>query len=248
MLIGLQLPGAVRALHVLPWHELLIDVALLGGVVILTRIVWVFPAAILPRKLFARIRARDPMPPLRNIAVVAWCGMRGVVSLAAALAIPHVLPDGRPFPGRDLILFFTFCIILITLVGQGLSLPWLIRRLKVKTGQGDETQEREARKAAAHAALARIEKIAADERFSPEAVGVVEAIYQERLHHLGDELAETLGWSPALQRSIETRRLRQIAVEAERRQLIAMHREHKVSKELLHRLEHELDLEETRLS
>ena len=136
----------------------------------------------------------------------------------------------------------------MTLVGQGLSLPWLIRRLKVETGHSDEQQEREARKAATHAALARIEKLAAEERFTPEAVNPVEAIYQERLHHLGDEVAEVLGWSPDRQRSIESRRLRRAAVEAEREQLITMHREHKLSKELLHKLEHELDLEEARLS
>lgn len=248
MLIGLQLPEIVRNLHQHPWSELLRHAALLGGVVVVTRIIWVFPGAMLPRWASARLRARDPMPPMRNIAVVAWCGMRGVVSLAAALAIPRTLPDGTPFPGRDLILFFTFCLILITLVGQGLSLPWLIRRLRVATGHSDEVQEREARKAAAHAALARIEKLAAEEKFTPEAVTTIEAIYQERLHHLGDELADTLGWSPARQRSIEGRRLRREAVEAERKQIIALYREHKLSKELLHQLEHELDLEEARLS
>jgi CPA1 family monovalent cation:H+ antiporter len=248
MLIGLQLPEIVRNLHQHPWSELLRHAALLGGVVVVTRIIWVFPGAMLPRWASARLRARDPMPPMRNIAVVAWCGMRGVVSLAAALAIPRTLPDGTAFPGRDLILFFTFCLILITLVGQGLSLPWLIRRLRVATGQSDETQEREARKAAAHAALARIEKLAAEEKFTLEAVTTIEAIYQERLHHLGDELADTLGWSPARQRSIESRRLRRAAVEAERKKIIALYREHKLSKELLHRLEHELDLEEARLS
>jgi CPA1 family monovalent cation:H+ antiporter len=228
--------------------ELLGNAALLGGVVIVTRIIWVFPGAILPRKLIPSIRAHDPMPPIRNIAVVAWCGMRGVVSLAAALAIPHVLSNGKPFPERDLVLFFTFCIILMTLVGQGLSLPWVIRKLHVQTGHRDEQQEREARKAAAHAALARIEKFATEERFTPEAINAVEALYQERLYHLGDELAEALGWSPMRQRSVESRRLRRAAVEAERKQLIAMHREHKLSKDLLHKLERELDLEEARLS
>jgi CPA1 family monovalent cation:H+ antiporter len=108
--------------------------------------------------------------------------------------------------------------------------------------------EREARRTAAHAALARIEQFAAQERFTPDARSAVEAIYQERLHHLGDELAAALGWSPARQRAVESRRLRREAVGAERKQLIQMHREHKLSKELLHKLEHELDLEEARLS
>ena len=248
MLIGLQLPGVIQSLREQSATDVLRNAALLGGVVIVTRIIWVFPGAILPRKLIPSVRKRDPMPPLSNIAVVAWCGMRGVVSLAAALALPHTLPNGAPFPGRDLILFFTFCVILITLVGQGLSLPWVIRRLKVETGHSDKHQEREARKAATHAALARMEKLAAEERFTPEAVNAMEAVYRERLHHLGDEMADVLGWSPERQRSVESRRLRRAAVEAERKQLIALHREHKLSKELLHKLEHELDLEETRLS
>jgi CPA1 family monovalent cation:H+ antiporter len=247
MLIGLQLPGVVRSLHDHSWRELLGTAAALCGVVIVTRLIWVFPGAYLPRWLSARIRARDPYPPLRNVAVFGWCGMRGVVSLAAALAIPKTLANGAEFPERDLILFFTFCVILATLVGQGLTLPWLIRKLGVSTTHSDASMEREARKAAAHAALSQIEKIAAQERITPEAVGLVESVYQQRLHHLGDELADALGWSPTHQRHIESRQLLRAAVAAERKQLIAMHRAHKLNKELLHKLEHELDLEEARL-
>src|SRR5262245_56000559 len=128
MLIGLQLSEVVRGLHDHPWSELLTQAALIGGAVIVTRLLWVFPGAWLPRWIFPSVRAREPMPPWRNLAILGWCGMRGVVSLAAALAVPRLLPDGTEFPERDLILFFTFAVILITLVGQGLSLPWLIRR------------------------------------------------------------------------------------------------------------------------
>jgi CPA1 family monovalent cation:H+ antiporter len=247
MLIGLQLPEVIKNLHSHPWNQLFRDAAILGAVVIVTRIIWVFPGAYLPRWLSPRIRAREPRPPWRDVAVFGWCGMRGVVSLAAALAVPHTLPNSTEFPERDLILFFTFCVILVTLVGQGLSLPWLIRRLRVSTTETEAEMEREARRAATHAALARIEQFATEQRFTEEAVTAVTAVYQERLHHLGDELAEALGWSPARQRSIESRRLRREALAAERQQLIALHRQHRLSKELLHRLEHELDLEETRL-
>ncbi|MFO1512857.1 MAG: Na+/H+ antiporter [Verrucomicrobiota bacterium] len=248
MLIGLQLPEVVKNLHAHTWSELLSAAALLCGVVIVTRIIWVFPGAYLPHWLKLKIRTREPMPPLRNVAILGWSGMRGVVSLAAALAVPHTLSNGVAFPQRDLILFFTFCVILVTLVGQGLTLPWLIRRLRVSTGRSDEESEREARRATAHAALARIEKLATQDKFTPEAVSAVEGFYQERLHHLTDDVAEVLGWSPARQRAIESRRLRREAVEAERKQLIALYREHRLSKELLHKLEHELDLEEARLS
>lgn len=247
MLIGLQLPSVVRNLREQSWSALLGVAAILSLVVILTRIVWVFPGAYLPRWLSVRIRAKNPYPPVQNVAVAAWCGMRGVVSLAAALAIPHTLPDGSPFPERDLILFFTFCIILVTLVGQGLSLPWLIRRLRVITGHSDAHLEREARRSAAQAAMDQIDQTAAAESMKRESVLMVRVRYEERLEILSDDLAETLGWSPKLQRSVESRRLRREGIAAERRHLIALHRQHRLGKELLHKLEYELDLEEARL-
>ena len=248
MLIGLQLPSVIQNLHKHSWGELLTTAALIGGTVIVTRLIWVFPGAWLPRRLSAHIRKRDPMPAWQNIAVVGWCGMRGVVSLAAALAVPHVLPGGLEFPERDLILFFTFAVILMTLVGQGLSLPTLIRKLRVTSDHHTEDHlEREARRTAAKAALTRIEQVATGDGLTPDAVNAVASAYHERLHHLGDELAEALGWSPHRQRSIESRRLRREALAAERRHLIVLHRQHRLSKELLHKLERELDLEEARL-
>jgi len=247
MLIGLQLPEVVRGLHHHSRGELLRDAAIICGVVIVTRIIWVFPGAYLPRWMSQRIRARDPIPPWRNIAVFGWCAMRGVVSLAAALAVPRLLPNGSEFPERDLILFFTFAVILATLVGQGLTLPWLIRRLRVSAPPGEEHVEREARRTAAEAALTRIQQLAAAERLTEEALSAVTEAYQERLHYLSDDLAEALGWSPHRQRSVERRRLRREALAAEREHLIALHRRHRLSKELLHKLERELDLEEARL-
>jgi CPA1 family monovalent cation:H+ antiporter len=248
MSIGLQLPGVIRHLHDHSWGELFSYAAAVGAVVVVARLLWVFPGAYLPRYLSARIRARDPYPPWQGVAVLGWCGMRGVVSLAAALAIPHLLPDGREFPERDLLLFLTFAVILITLVGQGLTLPFIIRRLGLAAGQSEEHMEREARRSAAQAALKRLKEVSANERFTDEAFQAVTDHYEDRLNHLGDELAETLGWSPRRQRSVEVRRLRREAVAAERRDLIALHRRHHLSKDLLHKLERELDLEETRLS
>jgi CPA1 family monovalent cation:H+ antiporter len=247
MLIGLQLPEVVRGLHNHSRGELLGGAAIICGVVILTRLLWVFPSAWLPRWMSRRIRARDPMPPWRNIAVFGWCGMRGVVSLAAALAVPRLLPNGSEFPERDLILFFTFAVILATLVGQGLTLPWLIRRLRVSVPPAQEHLERDARRTAAEAALNRIQQLAAAERLTEEAVGALTEAYRERILHLSDELAEALGWSPRRQRSIERRRLLREALAAEREHLLALHRQHRLSKELLLKLERELDLEEARL-
>jgi CPA1 family monovalent cation:H+ antiporter len=101
-------------------------------VVIVSRMVWVFPGAYLPRWFDRRaFGSGDPYPPWQAVVVVGWTGMRGVVSLAVALAVPEHGPDGHPFPHRDLILFLTFCVIFGTLVGQGLTLPLIIRWLKV---------------------------------------------------------------------------------------------------------------------
>jgi CPA1 family monovalent cation:H+ antiporter len=142
LLIGLQLRSIVADIT---GHLLLISLA-----VIVVRIAWVFPAASLPRLLSARLRARDPYPGWRQIATVAWVGMRGGLSLAAALALPLTLTAGAPFPQRDQVIFFTFGVILVTLVGQGLSLGPIIGLLGL---QRDGALERE--HALAHLVAAR---------------------------------------------------------------------------------------------
>src|SRR6266446_8082758 len=131
--IGLQLPGIVRGLRGESLESLVRDALLVSGAVVLVRIVWVFCATYLPRLLSKKLRARDPFPPCKNIALIAWAGMRGVISLAAAFALPFALPDGNPFPGRNYILFLTFCVILTTLVFQGLTLPLVIRKLGIES-------------------------------------------------------------------------------------------------------------------
>ena len=193
-----------------------------------------------------RLRQRDPMPSWKTIAVISWSGMRGVVSLAAALALPMALADGRPFPQRDLVIFLTFCVILATLVLQGLSLPFLIRFLRVRAAPS-EGHEREARLKLAHAALAQLNKLAEQKHLNEEALHHVTSFYQDRVTHLSDDLAEVLGWSQNRERAIATRRLWLEALDAERREMIKLRREHKLDEELMHRIEREMDLEEMRL-
>src|SRR5262249_38189247 len=112
ILIGLQLPEVRRDLGHHSLGELMLYGAVTSALVIVIRPVWVFPAAWLPRLFSRRLRERDPMPSWQHIAVLSWAGMRGVVSLAAALALPLMLEDGRRLPERDLIVFLTFCVIL----------------------------------------------------------------------------------------------------------------------------------------
>src|SRR5215207_5492610 len=133
ILVGLQLHTVFGGLSgEASLARLLLYAALVSLAVVGTRLVWTFPMAYLPRRLSRRLRERDPLPPWGQVAVVAYAGMRGSVSLAAALSLPLTTQGGDPFPGRDLIIFLTFCVILVTLVAQGLSLPYLIRRLGVE--------------------------------------------------------------------------------------------------------------------
>ena len=128
ILIGLQLPFVLKAaLKDYSAWTLLFYAAVVCLTVIMARIIWMPFGVYAPRFFFKKIRERDPYPPFQYPIVLAWTGMRGVVSLAIALSIPETLPDGSPFPGADLIIFLTFCVILVTLVGQGLTLPPLIR-------------------------------------------------------------------------------------------------------------------------
>src|ERR1700737_587464 len=182
VLIGLQLPRILHtlsghSLKQLVWHGVLISCA-----AILVRIAWVFTSTYLLRLISASLRKRDPSPAWQNVAIVAWTGMRGVVSLAAALAVPLTLSDGSPFPGRDYILFVTFCVILATLVVQGLSLPALIHRLGVMDDGLANLEERTARLKANEAAVAYLAEL--NGQFPPELIERLRLEYDDRLRQL----------------------------------------------------------------
>src|ERR1700731_2093447 len=151
LITGLQARTLVARIGDHSISELAISAAIVSAVVIMTRFVWVYPAAYLPRWLFPPIKRRDPSPPWQWPFVLAFTGVRGIVSLAAALAIPFATASGQPFPGRDLILFLTFCIILVTLVGQGLLLPSVVRALGLahagrRERRGDRAEAYKARR------------------------------------------------------------------------------------------------------
>jgi CPA1 family monovalent cation:H+ antiporter len=240
------MPEIVRELGEYSTAQIIGYGALISAVVILVRPVWVYPATWLPRLLSRRLRERDPMPSWRYIFVISWSGMRGVVSLAAALALPMAFPDGRSLPQRSLIIFLTFCVVLSTLVFQGLSLPLLVRRLGVKEPR-EEKHERNARLKLARAALAHLERAVEQDPRHEKALQQVTARYQERIESLNDDLADVLGWSDHRENLVAARRVRLETLEAERRELIKLRREHQVNEELMHQIEHELDLEEARL-
>jgi monovalent cation/hydrogen antiporter len=142
IMIGLQLPEVVRGLGSYSMQEVIMYAVVISILAIVIRIIWVYPATYIPRALFRSIREREPRPSPQLVFIVGWAGMRGVVSLASALSIPLLL-DGNNFPFRDLILFITFVVILFTLVFQGLTLPYVIRWLKLED-DGENIQEQNA--------------------------------------------------------------------------------------------------------
>lgn len=246
--IGLQLPGILHQLEGESWARLLGLGALVSLAVVAVRIAWVYPATYLPRLLSARLRARDPIPPASHIALISWAGMRGVISLAAAFALPYTLSDGRPFPARPYILFLTFCVILTTLVGQGLTLPFLIRRLGIKDDGLTDEEERSARLAANEAALNLIEQLASTCDVPPEVARRLQAEYCERMEELrrcaddGGDVASGEIATP------HYRRLQYEALKVERQTIIRLRNEAVINDEALRRIQRDLDLAEARLT
>ena len=246
ILIGLQLPEVLRALSDysigrLVWYALVISLA-----VILIRILWVFPASYLPRLLFKHIRVRDPYPSWRHVTIVAWTGMRGVVSLAAALALPLTIQGGLPFPNRDLILFLTFIVIVATLVVQGLSLPLLIRWLGIKDDGSAAKEEREARLKANQAALARLKQITEPNSAKADAKRRLSIEYEDRIRQL--QVTETEKAStPRHLFSSEYEHLSQETLMEERKTILQLRNDGVISDEVLRRIQRDIDLAEARL-
>ncbi len=247
IMIGLQLPGILRNLSHEPLSRLTTYALIISATVVLVRIAWVFPATYLPRWLSPKLRARDPIPPWQHSVLIAWAGMRGVVSLAAAFALPLLLPNGERFPGRSYILFLTFCVILTTLVFQGLTLPVLIRKLKIEDDGSIDREERDARLQANEAAVDFIEQKALEEHFPEEVMVRVRAEYCDRIEQLNVCCVETGNPGGVIATPIY-QRLQQGALQVERRTIIALRDSQKISDDALRRIQRDLDLAESRLA
>ncbi len=249
ILIGLQLPAVLRALsgNSTPMSILIRDALLLSLAVIVIRILWVFPATYLPRLIFKKLCRHDPYPEWQNVTIVAWTGMRGVVSLAAALALPLTTQSDAPFPSRDLIVFDTFIVILITLVVQGLSLPPIIRWLGIKDDGSMEKEEREARLKANQAALARLNTIAESDPAKADALERLRIEYEDHIRQM--EGAEPENAGTQLRRfSSEYEHLSKAALLQERQTILDLRNQDVISDEVLRRIQLDIDLAEARLA
>jgi monovalent cation/hydrogen antiporter len=241
VLLGLQLPGVFSALKGSSWHMLLLYAALVSGLVIVLRIVWTFPAAYLIARLDttswkAAFASRRPA----HVFLVSWSGIRGSVTLAAALSIPLMLSNGSPFPGRDMIVFLSASVIVVTLVLQGMTLPLVIKWLKVG---GDDLSLREEHLARVETARAAIERIrsalvpdtsALDQEYAARLI----AEYEERVLMLDGEDAQRV---TVTERNGADQRIRLAAISAERAELIRLRNGRKINEEAFRVVERDLD-------
>jgi CPA1 family monovalent cation:H+ antiporter len=222
---------------------LLIATGLTTLIAIVARFIWVFPATYIPRWLSPRLAKRDPSPPWQAPLFLAFTGVRGVDSLAVALAIPYTIVSGAPFPHRELILFVTFGVIIVTLIAQGAMLPWVVRRLDLnRLGSKERAAEIKAELYAREAALKevtkRLEKIIEENRLPREAIDHLRTRNQSRLQILPTNLTE------GLDHMRQTAKIKGDLIEAERDFIWQLLRDGKITDEARRRIEYELDLEE----
>jgi CPA1 family monovalent cation:H+ antiporter len=248
LLTGFQMRSLFEKSKAFPLHDILSATALVVLIIIVARFAWVYPATYLPRMMSKSLRERDPSPPWQWVFILSFTGVRGAVSLAAALALPFALSSGEAFPDRDLILFVTFGVILVTLVGLGLGLPPVVRWLGVaEAGRGEHIAEHQseiaARREALDAALKSLEAITSDRELSDEVVKLLRARHEIRANQLPDSLDpdahEVTATGMALTREL---------ISEERKFIHALLRDGKITDEIRRRIERDLDLEEASLA
>ena len=243
--IGLQLGALHDLLQPGQFGTVLWWAAAVSLTAIVVRLLWVPVATVVPRWLSPALRARDPMPPARAMFLIGWVGMRGIVSLASALALPETTATGAPFPFRTEIILIAFGVIVATLVLQGLSLGPIVRRLGFPPEETEQVEEAEARAAGSRAALERLEALAGEPWAAPGRVRQLRTFYAER----GRRYSVVTPGSEdcSAQEAAAYRRLRHAALSAERLALVALRDREVISDEVLHRLEQELGIEALRL-
>src|SRR5438874_6173313 len=243
-LVGLQLSRILDTLTGRSTGELMRYGVLVTGTVILTRIIWVPVFSHLPRWLWNS--TSHPAKPFGHSFLISWSGMRGAVSLAAALAIPLTTDAGGSFPDRDLIIFLTFCVILGTLVLQGLSLPLLIRMLRIEPDHSDDAEDAKARIRAAEAALARLDELVDEDWVRDDTAERLRGLYGFRRNRFASRFDGGSDGSIEEQ-SQNYQRLRRELLEAERSAIVDLRRRRVINDDVMHRLERDLDLEDARL-
>jgi Na+/H+ antiporter len=250
LITGLQARTLIARIGDHSMSELAISAAVVSTAVIVTRFVWMYPATYLPRWLFPPLKRMDPSPPWQWPFVLAFTGVRGIVSLAAALAIPFATANGQPFPDRDLILFLTFSVILVTLVGQGLLLPAVIRALGLAHAgrlerHSDNVEEHKARRQGIEAAIERLDQITSERNLSENIVQPLRARHRDRLKHIEHRSDGNDGHRKLTERHDE---IELLLIATERERINELFRSGMLKDEARRRIERELDLREVDLA
>lgn len=243
LLTGSQARALIDRVHGFSIRELVVATVWITLLVIAARFIWIYPATYLPRWLSPSLAKRDPSPPWQGPFTIGFVGVRGVVSLAAALAIPFALNNGQPFPHRDMILFITFGVIIITLVGQGLMLPFVVRwigltRLGKEEQAGAIQSELEARASALEQVEKRLEKVIAERELHDDVVQLLRTRNESRRQILPTNMDD------ALSRVRQSAELKKELIDIERDFIYQLLREGRITDEARRRIEYELDLEE----
>ena len=247
ILIGLQLHEILKGLDQSSIYLAILYAVVISLVTIVVRIIWVYPGTYLPRIFSKKVREKESRPPWQTVFIVAWSGMRGVVSLASALSVPLALSNGDAFPHRNLILFISFVVILFTLVLQGLSLPWIIRKLKIQVADNDFADELAIQLRLSEATIKYLENNYEEELQINAAIRSLKDRYQAMIESHTLQL-EKIKDGTAIQytRPIHHQVMLEL-VHIRRLQLRHLRHEKKYPDELIRKKEVELDLEEARL-
>ena len=246
-LVGLQLRPILDSLAHRGTSTLIADASAIVLAVIAVRVLGVFAVTYVPRVLSRRVRERDPYPPWTYPAFISWNGMRGAVTIAAALLVPLTTDAGTPFPDRDLIVFLAFCVVLATLVVQGLSLPAVIRVLRLEADDGGaEAEDAMARVRAAEAALARLDELVSEDWVLDDTAERLRGSYRFRIDRFSARI-DPDGDGKIEKRSLKYQKLRLELLDAERRAVVELRNTGEISDEVMRRVEHDLDLEVSRL-
>ncbi len=247
LVTGMETRALLDRTNMVSLRDLALALLLTVAVVVVARFVWVYPATYLPRWLSPSLRRRDPLPPWQWVFMLAFVGVRGVVSLAAALAIPLTTAAGAPFPRRDLILFVTFGVIVVTLIGQGLLLPGIVRWLALPHDAEDERRREQdaeltARLQSLNLTQGRVERLAADGEVAPDVLAILRARHDHRAGQLPKNTADGLAAVAA------AAGLRVELIAAEREYIYRLLQDGQITDEARRRIERELDLEEENLA
>jgi Na+/H+ antiporter len=246
VLIGLQLPLIIKDLDGFTLSQAIVFGIVISLLVMVIRMIWIFPGTYLPR-LLKKVREAERTPSYKAVILAGWCGMRGVVSLAAALALPLNVSNGSHFPFRNMILFITFCVILMTLVVQGLTLPLLIKLFNIPDNENPEELEKKLRLQLSYSAIEFIESNYAQEDATRDALHHIKTKYERQMDHINRRMLTVDLTKHSEEVFREFNKLQLHMINFERNEIKGFRRRQEYNEEILRKREYELDLEEAAL-